>query len=221
MNTKLAHVLLASASLLLPLSSQAEEIRVDYNGTVTDIGILLTGFGVSVGSSMSGYFVYDATTGVVSAFSNTFSNGFTADLSSPVNMLVQDDQQNGSATLPGDGFTVAGASTSNILWNGFMDPYMQFGLRQDNADGQLWSGTTPPDLNAWSAINLAAINGPDWRWLDFNVPGTASFADDQIRFSVEEYSANEVNAVPVPTAVWLFLSGLMGVLGLHKRKTLA
>jgi hypothetical protein len=217
MKTKLAHVLLASAGLL-PLSSQAEEIRIDYNGSVTDIGILLAGNGVAVGSAMSGYFTYDVGTGVVTEFANTFSNGFSATLSAPVNMLVQDDQQNGSATLPGDGFTVTGASTSNTNWNGFLNPDMQFGLRQDNADGQLWNGTTPPDLNAWAAITLSAINGPDWRWLDFNVPGLANFADDQIRFTVDSYT---VNAVPVPTAVWLFLSGLMGILGMHKRKTLA
>jgi hypothetical protein len=217
MNTKLAYVLLASTGLL-PLSSQAQEIRVDYNGSVTDIGVLLAGNGVSVGSAMSGYFIYDVGTGIVTDFANTFGNGFSATLASPVNMLVQDDQQNGSATLAADGFTVTGSSTSNADWNGFLNPDMQFGLRQDNADGQLWNGTAPPALNAWSIITLPAINAPDWRWLDFNIPGLANFADDQIRFAVDSFT---VNAVPVPAAVWLFLSGLMGVLGMQKRKTLA
>lgn len=217
MKITLFHVLLTSASLLLPLSSQAQSIRVDYDGTVTDIGSLLLGNGVSVGSAMSGFFIYDVNTGIVSSFTHSFSNGFSASLTSPVNMFVQNDQQNGSATLPGDGLTVNGASASNNSWNGFQNPDMQFGLRQNNADGQLWNDTLPPDLNDWSAVSLAAINGPGWRWLDFNVPNLPNFADDQIRFSVDSFT---VNAVPVPTAIWLFLSGLMGVLGFQKRKVL-
>ncbi|ANE55796.1 hypothetical protein [Methylomonas sp. DH-1] len=218
MQLTLAHVLIASSSLLLPLSGQAQSIRVDYTGTVTEIGTLLAGNGVDVGSTLAGSFTYDVGTGIVSQFSHAFGNGFTAHLAAPVNLFVQNDQQNGSATLAADGLIVGGSSISNTDWNGLSNPAMQFGLRQDNAAGQLWHDTLPPDLHDWSLVSLAAINGPGWRWLDFNVPNLANFADDQIRFSVVSYS---VAAVPLPAGIWLFLSGVMAALGLQKRKAFA
>lgn len=218
MKFTLAHVLIASSSLIWPLSGQAQSIRVDYTGTVTDIGTLLVGNGVDIGSRMTGSFTYDVATGVVSQFSHSFANGFTASLAAPVNLFVQNDQQNGSATLAADGLIVGGASVSNASWNGLANPAMQFGLRQENAAGQLWNDTLPPDLSDWSLVSLAAINAPDWRWLDFNVPNLPSFADDQIRFSVASYS---VAAVPLPAGIWLFLSGVMAALGIQKRKSVA
>ncbi|WP_445370965.1 hypothetical protein ACH518_17190 [Methylomonas sp. HW2-6] len=218
MKFTLIHILIASSGLLLPLSGQAQSIRVDYTGTVTDIGSLLVGNGVAIGSAMSGSFTYDVDTGVVSALSHRFGNGFTASLAAPVNLWVQNDQQNGSATLPADGLIVGGASISNTDWNGLANPAMQFGLLQENATGQLWNDTLPPDLSDWSSIPLAAINGPDWRWLDFNVPNRPNFADDQIRFSVDSFT---VTAVPLPAGIWLFLSGVMATLGMQKRKNLA
>jgi len=218
MKFTLAHVLIAGSSLIWPLSGQAQSIRVDYTGTVTDIGTLLVGNGVDIGSQMSGSFTYDVATGVVSEFSHSFANGFSANLAAPVNLFVQNDQQNGSATLPADGLIVGGTGVSNTGWNGLANPAMQFGLRQENAAGQLWNDTLPPDLSDWSLVSLAAINGPDWRWLDFNVPNLTNFADDQIRFSVGSFT---VTAVPLPAGIWLFLSGVMATLGMQKRKNLA
>lgn len=209
-------LLIGALALLFSTASQAQQIKVDFTGTITDLGVLLTGNGVSVGDSMSGSFTYDSNTGALSAFSHSFGNGFVASMSGSAHLFVQNDQQNGFATLPADGFTATASSTSNTDWNGLSNPDMQFGVLQDNVVGQLWNDTLPPDLSDWALITLFTVNNPDWRWLDFNAQNTNSFSDDQIRYLVTQYS---VSQVPVPGAMWLFASGIMGLIGFKRRKT--
>ena len=81
-------------------------------------------------------------------------------------------------------------------------------------DGQLWSDTLPPDLTDWATITLTDINNPDWRWLDFGLE-TTGFRDDQIRWNIDSFS---VSAVPVPAAVWLFMSGIAGLGAIARKK---
>jgi len=216
---KKRHILTIIALFLTSLSTNAQIINVNYSGVVTDIGSLLTGDGIAVGTTMNGSFTYDtAGGGVVDEFSTSFANGFFASIGpSGGTITVQNDQMNGSATLPADGFRInANDTTSNTL-NGYANPDMQFGIRQQNIDGQLWDDTLPPDLNDWSLITLAAINAPDWRWLDFGL-STTNFPDDQIRWEVTEFS---VSAVPVPAAVWLFGTALIGFVGYSRRRRIS
>lgn len=207
--------LIICATLLFSFSASAQIINFNYTGEVTDIGSALTGDGISVGTAMGGSFSYDtAGGGSLISFTTSFANGFSASLGpSGGSINVQNDQMNGSATLPADGFTVYAGNTSSNTLNGFSNPDMQFGVLQDNVVGQLWDDELPPDLNDWALITLAAINGPDWRWLDFNIPGVGTF-DDQVRWVVTEYS---VSGVPVPAAVWLFGSALIGFIGFSRR----
>lgn len=200
---------------LLPFSANAQIIKVDYTGTVTSIGSLLIGNGVAIDDAMSGSFSYDTNpsgAGLIS-FANSFSNGFTATMTGSGNLTVQNDQQNGSATLPADSFIVGSSSTSNTDWNGLTNPYMQFGLRQENIAGQLWDDTVPPDLSDWALITLGAINAPGWRILDFAATGTSHFSDDQLRWEVDAFSV-----IPVPAAVWLFGTSIFGLLGFSRKK---
>lgn len=202
---------------LIPFSASAQTITVNYKGKVTDIGSFLVNNDVAVGDDMNGSFSYDTDpsgAGLIS-FSNSFGNGFIATMATPNPLFIQDDQQNGSATLPADGFIVRSSSTSNQDWNAFTNPFMQFGLRQENIVGQLWDDILPPDLNDWSLITLEAINAPDWRFLDFNAT-VEHFSDDQIRWAVESFS---VSAVPVPAAAWLFGSSLIGLIGISRKSS--
>ena len=212
---KKPRLILCTALLLFSFSASAQVITFNYTGEVTDIGSSLTGAGSSVGTAMSGSFSYDTDGGgSVNSFSTSFANGFNASLGPGGGAInVQNDQMNGSATLPADGFTVLAGSTSSNSLNGYSNPDMQFGILQENAVGQLWDDELPPDLNDWALVTLAAINGPDWRWLDFNIPGVGTF-DDQIRWTVTEYSVSEV---PVPAAIWLFGSALIGFIGFSRR----
>lgn len=219
MHSKTLHCLSVAAFALMSSAASAQTIRVDYVGTITDLGSLLTGNGVAVNDKMTGSFTYDSNQpglGLI-AFSNSFANGFVASMAAGTGQLfVQNDQQNGAATLPADGFTVYSGSTSGA-WNGYSNPVMQFGLRQDNILGQLWNDTALPDMADWSLITLAAINAPDWRWLDFGALGIPNFADDQIRWSVDSFRVTDVSAVPLPAAAWLFGSALLGLAGFTRR----
>lgn len=215
---KKTNLALSIAALFMSFTAHSQIITVDFTGSVTAIGSMLTGDGVAVGSGVTGSFSYDTNilSGVVDTFSVGFDNGFLSTIVGTGNMTVQNDQQNGSATLPADGLTVNSFNTSSSSLNGYTNPAMQFGLLRDNVDGQLWSDTLPPDLSDWAGITLADINNPDWHWMDFGLV-TTNFLDDQIRWKIDSYN---VSAVPVPAAVWLFMSGIVGLGAVARKRRL-
>ncbi len=198
---------LSLAFALFSLTAHSAPITVNYQGTVTSLGVLLEGDGVSIGSTVFGEFTYDADIAEPLFSFNinigTFSSSLSAGGSRYFN--VQNDQMNGSATLPADGFTLGGEVTTSGL-NGYTDAGQQFGILRDNVDGQLWNDTLLPDLSDWSNITLADINRPDWPWLDFGVAGLSNFRDDQIRWDVSSFS---VTAVPEASPFALLIVSLI------------
>ncbi|NJA06133.1 PEP-CTERM sorting domain-containing protein [Methylococcaceae bacterium WWC4] len=72
------------------------------------------------------------------------------------------------------------------------------------------SGPFSPDLQSWIRDeNLA----PDWLRIGTDIVGGTPFN--------QAFSLTGVSAVPLPGATWLFLSGLLGLLGTGKRKQTA
>ena len=90
-------------------------------------------------------------------------------------------------------------------------------------------GTIPnPDPNNWTTFNFSGVVGPDGApggvtlqlnaacgadggcFSDFDIDNVQIFAD-----------LPDVPQVPVPAAVWLFGSGLLGLIGVARRKTAA
>jgi hypothetical protein len=206
--------LVGAIALFSSVTSFAQIITVNYAGSVTDLGSMLAGDSVVVGDTVVGSFTYDSNlsaTSALSSFSISLGSSFTATASSGT-FNVQNDQQNGSATLPADGLTLGSNFTSTGL-NGHTTGYMQFGLRKQNVDGQLWYDTALPDLTDWANISLADLNAPDWHWMDFELT-TSPFWDDQIRWDIDSFS---VNPVSEPTMSILIGMGLVG-LSLRKRK---
>jgi len=208
-------ILFSTALLLASQAVQSQTIIVNYTGAVTSIGSYLQGDGVTVGSTLNASFSYDtATSGSATSFSLSFDNGFTSASSNP-SLYVQNDTQNGSATLHADGLIIGSGATSSSSLNGYSNPYMQFGLLKDNVAGQLWSSTLPPTLTDWSNVTLADINKPDWHWMDFGLI-TSNFWDDQIRWDVTSFDVS-VSEVPVPAAIIMFTPALLGFLGLRRK----
>ena len=68
----------------------------------------------------------------------------------------------------------------------------------------IFTGTTGPDVSGGVTLQLGAANGP-------GVP-TEMFYDNIVV---------DVTAVPVPAAVWLFGSGLIGLIGIARRRKAA
>ncbi len=219
---------LAILALTTSSLTQADIITVDYSGEVTRIGISLENEFFDSGSVMSGSFTYDSDLGsadTLSAFTISIGDFFTAGMDDVSSYFsVQNDQQNGLATLPADGLVVGSSFTSTSL-NGNTSGNMQFGLLRDNIDGQLWDDTFLPDLSDWTSITLADIQNPDWHWMDFGLI-TDNFWEDQIRWEVLEFGVSGTTttpdpdpgtSVPEPSTVVLFGSGLFA-LGLARRR---
>ena len=185
---------------------------------MTDLGSLLSGSTVSLNDSVQGSFTYDSdlsSSDSLLSFSISLGSNFTANSTGSSYFNVQNDQQNGSATQPADGFTVGSGFASTSL-NGYTTGGMQFGVLKDNADGQLWSDTLLPDLSDWANISLADINNPDWHWMDFGAPTTGNFRDDQIRWDISSF---KVSPVPEPSTLALMALGLAGIGFFARRKT--
>ncbi|QSB00312.1 PEP-CTERM sorting domain-containing protein [Methylomonas sp. EFPC1] len=70
------------------------------------------------------------------------------------------------------------------------------------------SGPFTPDLQSW--IRDGNLD-PDWLRIGTDIVGGTTFN--------QAFSVSGVAAVPLPAATWLFLSGILGVMGLGKRKT--
>ena len=207
--------LLGISVLLFSSASQATIIQVDYTGSVTSLGNALVGDVVNLNDSVQGSFTYDSDLGSTDSllsFSLSLGSLFTANLSGDYGFNVQNDQQNGSATLPADGFIVRGDFISTPL-NGYTSGDMQFGLLRDNVDGQLWNDTLLPDMSDWANITLADINKPDWHWMDFGLPiaEEGAFGDDQIRWDVGSFTVTDASSVPEPSIFALMVLGLTGI----------
>ena len=211
-------LLIGASALLFSSVSQSAIIQVDYEGSVTDLGSLLSGSTVSLNDSVQGSFTYDSdlsSSDSLLSFSISLGSIFTANSTASSYFNVQNDQQNGSATQPADGFTVGSGFASTPL-NGYTTGSMQFGVLKDNADGQLWNDTLLPDLSDWTNISLADINNPDWHWMDFGVSTTGNFRDDQIRWDISSFN---VSPVPEPSVLTLMALGLAGIGFFARRKT--
>lgn len=77
--------------------------------------------------------------------------------------------------------------------------------------------TPPPTSSYWSSDVDAADNTKAWRFRF----GTGSQAAVDKVFNLYAWAVHDgkLNAVPVPAAVWLFASGLLGLVGLSRRRT--
>jgi len=208
-------VLLGAVALLFFSISQAAIIQVDFEGSITDLGGHLQGDVVDLGELVSGSFSYDTAGIGISSFSIAIDS-FSANVTDSGFFTVQNDQQNGSATLPADGFVLGayGSSVTSTELNGYTaggpGGRLQFGIRRENVDGQLWDDLLLPDMTDWANITLADINAPDWHILDFGL-STNNFWDDQIRWDVSSFTVSDTSSVPEPSTIILLGAGLVGL----------
>ncbi len=212
-------------------TSQAVPITVEFTGTIYSVGTSLIGDDVSVGDSVSGIFLYDtiepdsqpSNTGYGTydalAFGVTLGTSFSA-TSLDTTIRVQNDQQNGSATLPADGMTTQANSVTGDTLNGRSISAFQFGLRKENVSGHLWADDFLPDITDWAGVSLADINAPSWHWMQFDMMSDAIIFDSQIRWNINSFtiSSPNLNPVPEPGTILLFAIGLLGLAGISRRK---
>ena len=102
----------------------------------------------------------------------------------------------------------------------------------------LWMGGYSNDFTYWPDINglLFSIDfidldgtmfssdsaipefAPDINQIDFAILQISQYENDILQFEAYGIVANNISAIPVPAAAWLFGSGLIGLIGVARRK---
>lgn len=120
-------------------------------------------------------------------------------------LLMQNDDNDGIApgqTYYDSGFALPTLAAGDYFFT--VATYPNFALGSNIADGFTYDGVTPILLSNWDQPASHFNMGTYWR---VNLEGVDSAAGP--------------SPVPLPGAVWLLGSGLLGVFGMSKRKKLA
>jgi hypothetical protein len=127
--------------------------------------------------------------------------GFLVGASSEVDLYNSATNYSGPTNIgPGTTRTSAQSQTGDLTGITFADQLL-YTPRYYNSDTNL-TGTTTYTTATFDSLGLTP-GSYEWTW------GSAASADS--------YTLN-VGAVPVPAAVWLFGSGLLGLIGVARRK---
>ena len=215
------------ASCLLTTTVNAMLINIDFHAVGTSD--LYEGQGILGGVSDSKWNgvgtsnatnLIDSTGGMTTDVDIAVSFGFSTSGQQDNNALLEDRIEGGSSS--DETITISDLKHNSIfdivLYNGRFS-------QQYSIDGQPEIGTalTSPisdsinsDLNDWK-INqeyawLLLATSDDEGKLQINVLSQGNFA------AIAGLQIQEVTAVPVPTAFWLFGSGLMGLFGIASQK---
>jgi len=208
--SRLLGTIFACIAAIISSSPNAAVIIYDFTGIVTDAGNI-AGVSASLGDMIVGEFAYDTSTLDSNPTDATKGDYIDFTITPPLKITLP----SGSITF--DSFTsvfvivdtsigiAAGAPDPTVSGNNLDIDLTFTGLKSSStalATDALPSNIDLNDFNsatgAFSSFSLA--NGP---------------AGDPIFFSIDTLA---VRAVPIPAAVWLFGSGLMGLLGISRRK---
>ena len=189
------------ASFLAALSGPASTLDFDS----TSVGTLIPS-----GNSLGGVtFTYN-----ISGLDMKVVNDF--DTTSPNNYLGLDDAGNLDLFIAGDEFSMSFASPVNAI-----------GLYIVSGD-PLLAGDVSLDTSAGSALNSDVVDvtlGDGGLAYYIGLMSDTAFTSADLTFDAEAvekflYSVDDIttSVVPIPGAVWLFGSGLLGLISLSKRR---
>jgi hypothetical protein len=163
-------------------------------------------------------------TNVIAAGKGSTYSGNSTLPGGPADNLIKQSNRAAGVIQPGDAikisFDVRGslgisAITQAILFNEFSGggatpQFFDFGL---NADSSVWTSyvfNTTAGADVSGGVTLALKTGC----------GAVEGCFSDVYFDNVSFTA-DVNAVPVPAAVWLFGSGLIGLVGIARKKKAA
>lgn len=132
------------------------------------------------------------------------------------------DSTNGTGIGPGSGSTYGLTSPDNLEFTYGPDGELQLFVIEDQNPGDIWMATDSDGDGVMDVIDLFASLGP------FGSEPTGFIADPRGGFLVSiQHPADgndalwriyEASPVPVPAAAWLFGSGLLGMIGVARRR---
>jgi hypothetical protein len=109
------------------------------------------------------------------------------------------------------GFTgITDSVSAEIVW---LDSSSTAYLDVFNKNGDLLANVSTA---AMGSVEVLSISTPGISSFTFRWSSTEPDVDDVV--GIDNLSFNTVTTVPVPTALWLFGSGLIGLIGIAKRK---
>ncbi len=199
------------------LSDITDQIATFYsaiNGFTSTGGIDLTGSGGQITSDTVFDFSGDGFSGLNIIDIDTDSNDFYIEGS---NLTIKGDADDTVIFRFAEG-TVMNVSESNLLLDGDIgDNNVLWYLDSDegeesfNFNNVTFYGMSLWDIDPNDVKNVASFN---------SVQFCGQIVTDQVNFQNVSGSqcALDVSAVPVPAAVWLFGSGLIGLVGIARRK---
>jgi hypothetical protein len=185
----------AAASILLAGgAAQAAIIDVAWSGTVIETGVAGT---VDVGDTITGYYSFDDTAPISS---NGFSYSTNHDSFFFVNGLSGKTSHNEIAVFNNGnlGDQIDSRSYNNAYTGDLIDGHTvsQVFVRFNDSSASVFSSTVLPsslDPSDFDFIELSRLDGPE------------------VYFRVTDFTYGPAAAVPLPAALPLFLSGLVGL----------
>jgi hypothetical protein len=103
------------------------------------------------------------------------------------------------------------ANVAGRVWLGLNDVASEGVFEWINGDAVGYTNWEPGEPNNFNDEDYVAMYSGNGRWVDVqdlaNPPGIGNV-----------YGVVEINAVPVPAAVWLFGSGVLGLIGVARKK---
>jgi len=216
MKTHFSHIFVSL--VLLTSSSTAFSAIVNYSftGVITDLDASLTST-FSIGAELKGAFSVESDNPTIQSTRTIYSVP-------TINVSIGDNYTmtalNGSMIISSSGFSspvtasfsVSSSSQSVISGepvNGQIPGY--FGIQLD------WFNVPSPFISE-SLPDYVPLNAQEFDFLSNTGlldRSNINFPDDYVRLS---YTVTSIQAVPVPAAVWLFGTGVLGLVGSAKRK---
>ena len=229
-----------SMGILTPASSNAYSVTFDFTGTVVAAaphslgGIFTVPIASYPASTISGSFTFDSDTadgngsstigqynGAIEALSFSVTKPITGDAyqfgfqsTGPLNSIAV----NANGTPINQSYVLS-ASVQNVLPNGAIvddgDYFARdFFISLLKPTGNIFATDALPEatpsLSPFSLYNL--VNNPQGQ---FRLVFAGGDGDHTI---IGNLTSLSVSAVPIPAAVWLFGSGVIGLIGLARRK---
>jgi hypothetical protein len=237
-SVRIPALFMALAGLLLPVSVWAHSVTFDFSGTVSAAdphslgGIFTRPIAAYPASRISGSFTFEADTldsngsgtaglyqGAITSLSLSITKPITADVyqfglnsAGPLNSIAV----NSSATVANQSYVVS-ASVQNVAPTGPIvdgdnyfarDFFINLLKPATSVFGSDALPETPPSLTPFSLYH--AVNNSLGQ---FRLVFSSGHGDHTIIGNL-----NSLTVVPLPAAAWLFGSGVIGVLGLARRR---
>jgi hypothetical protein len=207
--SRLLGAVFACVAALISTSLNAALVIYDFTGTVTDAGNI-AGVSASLNDMIIGEFAYDTSTLDSKPGDTTSGEYIDFTITPPLKITLP----SGSITF--DSFTsvFVTVATDITIAAGAPDPTVSGNNLNHDITFSLKSTSTALATDALpTSIDLNDFDSVTGAFSSFSLANGS--AGDSIFYSIDTL---ELRAMPIPPALWLFGSGLLGLVGMARRK---